>query len=126
MKPKLKWLYFWSAASGLLGIIFLMVSLGPRRIVDPPPDPPAGHAGSVPPGMAVFSSQGCERCHRLGGRGLGLGPPLDHVGKRRTRAWLESFLRDPRGRFPKTIMPAYGNLPLKELRALADYLARLK
>ncbi len=126
MNPRLKWWHFWSGASALLAVIFLMVILGPRRTADPRPDPPAVNAEAASPGLEVFRSQGCERCHKLDGRGLSVGPPLDHVGSRRTRAWIESFLREPRGRYPKTIMPAYGNLPRKELRDLADHLARRK
>lgn len=45
---------------------------------------------------AGFFRQNCTSCHTIGGGRL-VGPDLKNVMQRRDRAWLESFIQDPKG-----------------------------
>jgi cbb3-type cytochrome oxidase cytochrome c subunit len=53
-------------------------------------------------GFHVFKRDGCKNCHVLYGDGDFAGPDLDGEGTRRTRQWLESYMKDPRKVFFNT------------------------
>ncbi len=58
-------------------------------------------------GALVYQSNHCDSCHQIKGVGKTLGPPLDGVGDRHDRAWLEQHFRDPQAVSKGTIMPPY-------------------
>jgi cbb3-type cytochrome oxidase cytochrome c subunit len=76
-------------------------------------------------GQKVFIAQKCNICHVIDGVGGRLGPDLSDIGKKRTAAWFEKYLPDPRAVNPKGKMPAQ---PIKgqDLKDLSAYLATLK
>lgn len=80
-------------------------------------------------GEAVYRREGCGSCHQIFGNGATYGPSLDGEGSRRTPAWLQAYLLDPRpgvGVKPYRIrMPSYGNLGVQERDALVAYLQAL-
>jgi mono/diheme cytochrome c family protein len=76
-------------------------------------------------GRAVFFSQGCYGCHRLGAAGTPIAHDLSRVGRKYTEAELEKWLRDPRSQKPTSHMPRLA-LTDDEIRALARYLASLR
>ena len=74
---------------------------------------------------AQFDAHGCRSCHKIGDRGGNSGPDLTFVGVRRPQAWIEKWLRDPRGFKHDTLMPKQG-LSSSDLGALSDYLSAQK
>jgi cytochrome c oxidase cbb3-type subunit 2 len=79
-------------------------------------------------GAQLFAARHCRACHQLGGLGGSIGPALDQVTERRTPAWLEAFLANPRPE-PKV----YPELPHRmpqlyltpgEIAALIAYLGK--
>ncbi|MBI4348204.1 MAG: c-type cytochrome [Elusimicrobia bacterium] len=76
-------------------------------------------------GKQYFDGFGCQRCHNIAGAGGDYGPDLTYVGFRKSREWLDLWLRDPHGWKPTTAMP---NLHLSDpvREALVAYLYSLK
>lgn len=85
----------------------------------------AGHAHAGLAGSELFSSEGCAACHRVGEIGGNSGPDLSLVGFRRSRDWLERWLKDPRGWKKDTLMPDFKLKPAART-ALVGYLASLR
>jgi ubiquinol-cytochrome c reductase cytochrome b subunit len=75
-------------------------------------------------GAMVYQANKCNACHQISGVGQKLGPPLDGVGLRHGRAWLEKHFVDPASTSPGTIMPAY-KLSAADMDALCKYLLQL-
>ena len=70
----------------------------------------------------------CKLCHSIkgeGGKQAEKGGPLDGVGGKRDRAWLEKYLQDPKSMLPESKMPKLKYTD-DELKALVDYLLTLK
>jgi nitric oxide reductase subunit C len=70
----------------------------------------------------------CKLCHSIkgdGGKQAEKGGPLDGVGSKRDRAWLEKYLPDPKATMPESKMPKL-KFTDDELKALVDYLLSLK
>ncbi len=76
-------------------------------------------------GKQIYAEKGCANCHSIGGSGGQVGPPLDDVGLRRSRNWLEVQITQPRKHNPNTLMPAYP-MPKEDLQALTTYLMSLR
>ncbi len=76
-------------------------------------------------GRAVFFSQGCYGCHRLGAAGTPIAYDLSHIGRRYSEAELAQWLRDPVKQKPTAHMPRLA-LTEAEIHALAAYLASLR
>lgn len=121
-----------ATAGALLGLLVLAaaVSVGAQRAapggpgsigewaaraVRPPGPLPSGR------GEALFSRYGCRLCHTLDGRGGLVGPTLNGVRDRKTRAEIIEWLDDPQKIKPGTIMPRFHLTPL-EKQVLADHL----
>ena len=75
-------------------------------------------------GALVFQASNCGACHQVNGYGMKVGPPLDGVGERRDRAWLEKHFFDPQSVSNGTMMPAYKFSP-RDLDAICQYLLAL-
>lgn len=58
-------------------------------------------------GERIFRAQDCQRCHAFGGRGVDWGPDLTMVGFRKSREWLDVWLKNPRAWHPITAMPTF-------------------
>jgi mono/diheme cytochrome c family protein len=84
---------------------------------------PSGKPLTAP--MDIFKAN-CARCHVIGPVGRAGGISLDHVGKKKTQAWIETQIRDPASHH--TPMPPFAaaQLPDSEMHILAHYLAGLK
>lgn len=71
--------------------------------------------------------QGCFMCHSLNGQGSNIAPDLALEGSRgRTDAWLVSHFKDPQSRSAGSVMPAFRNIPDRQLYVLATYLQNQK
>ncbi|MBZ5607545.1 MAG: cytochrome b N-terminal domain-containing protein [Acidobacteriia bacterium] len=75
-------------------------------------------------GALVYQSNHCDTCHQINGVGKKLGPPLDGVGDRHDRAWLEQHFNDPQAVSKGTIMPPY-KFAAEDMDALCKYLLQL-
>jgi ubiquinol-cytochrome c reductase cytochrome b subunit len=75
-------------------------------------------------GAMVYQSNMCGTCHLVNSVGMKIGPPLNGLGHRRTRTWIEKHFVDPQGMSPGTIMPAYKLKPA-EMDNLVSYLLAL-
>jgi mono/diheme cytochrome c family protein len=73
-------------------------------------------------GQLRYREARCISCHAQGGRGGTFGPDLGRIGGKVRPAWLETWLRDPKGLFPRTRMPRFG-LPEKDIQAISAYMA---
>ena len=76
----------------------------------------------------AFYDKKCKVCHSLkgeGGKQADKGGPLDGVGAKRDRAWLEKYLQDPKAVIPDAKMPKlkYSD---EELKGIVDYMLSLK
>lgn len=80
------------------------------------------HAGAEGP-EGLVATYGCLNCHALRGAGARVGPALDGVRARKTRAELLLWLEDPQAIRPGTPMPDF-NLDPDQRRVLADWLLR--
>lgn len=72
-------------------------------------------------GAMLYKAQHCDSCHTVNGAGMKLGPPLNGVGSRRDRAWLEQHFVDPKKMSPGSVMPAYKFSP-QEMDHMIQYL----
>ena len=76
-------------------------------------------------GAELVKAYDCYACHTINGKGGRVGPELTRVGKRRSKGWLDNWLKDPRKVKKGTFMPTFAFID-KEVKALAQYLSRLK
>ena len=72
-------------------------------------------------GAMVYMQSQCAGCHELNGVGQKLGPPLNGVGGRRTREWLEGHFADPPKFSPGSTMPPY-KFNSRDLDRITTYL----
>ena len=77
-------------------------------------------------GAALFKENHCFACHQLNGVGGTAGPALDDVGSRLDVATIEQQLRDPKSRYPNSVMPLFSNLSPDDIKALAEFLEQQK
>lgn len=86
-------------------------------------------------GSMLYREARCNSCHRALRSGTSMGLVLDGVGSKRSREWLETFLRDPEntyrgatldhGSAPKEA--AYvATMPPEDLRLISVFLSELK
>ncbi|MDA1088316.1 MAG: c-type cytochrome [Verrucomicrobia bacterium] len=75
-------------------------------------------------GRQLFEEKGCVGCHKVGGKGGDVGPPIDDVATRRDAEWIVAHFRDPQALSPGTVMPKF-DLTEHEIRALTEFLLSL-
>jgi len=79
-----------------------------------------------PRGVLIFARERCNECHTINGRGGGVGPNLTYVGRRRSRDYIISQVKNSKAHNPDSVMPSFAHLPEQDIQDLADYLLRLK
>lgn len=79
-----------------------------RSLAPSGPDDIESLRGDPSRGRELFESEGCDRCHTVGGFGTGRGPDLTSVGARRGPAHLRQAILDPAAALPRglTAMPS--------------------
>lgn len=82
-------------------------------------------ASDAEKGKALYQERHCGLCHQIGGQGGKMGPDLSVVGDTRSRGWLITFLKDPKGTVPGVKMRPFKGAD-EELTAVAEYLLSLK
>ena len=115
-------------AGGGLFTLLLIAGCAKKEVASSSSAAPESGA-SVAAGKTVYASNGCSRCHALGGGGRGQGPDLSHVGAEaeHTATWLADHVKNPRTHNPNSRMPSFeGRINEKDLAALGTYLASLK
>jgi len=75
-------------------------------------------------GALVYQANDCASCHKLNGVGDELGPPINGVGERRDRQWIEQHFADPPKFSPDSIMPPFAFKP-DELKLITDYITSI-
>jgi mono/diheme cytochrome c family protein len=97
-------------------------SQGLFELQHPQPAPLPTKPPASPSGQTVFDQAGCLACHRLDDSGNnGPGQDLTGLGKRLSATAIRRALVNP-----TAPMPSYRSLPGPDLRALVNYLARLR
>ncbi|MBI5559745.1 MAG: cytochrome c [Deltaproteobacteria bacterium] len=78
-------------------------------------------------GKRLIEEYDCKSCHRIEDplSGRARYPDLTREGQKRSRKWLDKWLKDPQSVKPGTFMPAYP-FSKKERAAIVEYLAALK
>ena len=98
----------------------------PNQVVlPPPPGLSASERASFQAGEIVVGESGCEGCHEIGSNGNnGPGPPLTHIGERRSAAAIASTLENP-----TAPMPSFASLAKtspKKFDELVTFLSELQ
>jgi len=78
-------------------------------------------------GQAVYAKK-CATCHSIAGKGgpmAKFGGPLDGVGGKRDKAYLDAWLKNPKAKKAKAKMPV-PKIDDTERAAVVDYLLTLK
>ena len=75
-------------------------------------------------GAMIYQMNMCGTCHTINGMGGENGPPLNGVGRQRTKEWLVEHFRDPQKLSPGSLMPPY-DFPPGEMEAIVAYLMAL-
>ena len=75
-------------------------------------------------GAQLYEAQGCGNCHMVNGIGAKLGPPLNGVGTRRSKEWIEQHFANPAAMSPGSIMPPAQFSPA-DMQAIVSYLFSL-
>jgi ubiquinol-cytochrome c reductase cytochrome b subunit len=111
------------AGAGLLLGMAMQHSVATPAVEPGPPLTAVQHAG-----RAMFWSQQCNLCHRIGSEGADVGPELTKVGLRHSAAWMHSFIMEPGKFHAGSPMPSFGppRLSHEEIEEIAQYLASLR
>ena len=100
------------------------------------PVPQTGMASANATAPELISRLGCVNCHGSDLNGTQKGPNLKNISQYWSRDKLINYLRNPSSfmssarfkeyqeQFPNTIMPSFGNIDVKELGKIADYLLK--
>ncbi|MFZ0453943.1 MAG: cytochrome c [Ignavibacteriaceae bacterium] len=100
------------------------------------PVPQTGMASANATAPELISRLGCVNCHGTDLNGTQMGPNLKNISQYWSRDKLINYLRNPSSfmssarfkeyqeQFPNTIMPSFGNIDVKELGKIADYLLK--
>ncbi|MGH9592670.1 MAG: c-type cytochrome, partial [Bryobacteraceae bacterium] len=75
-------------------------------------------------GAMVYQANHCDSCHSVNGSGMKIGPPLNGVGTRHQKDWIEKHFADPGKMSADSMMPPYRFNP-KEMEQITDYLMQL-
>jgi cytochrome c2 len=124
---------------GLFLILFLLGRLTKKEEEQMPPvmgqmgEQSTRQSGDVD-GLTLIKQTGCTSCHGDNLQGTKLAPALAEINKFWSRDALINYLRNPqsysrdvrfdeyRVKYRNVIMPSYGNIDVKELGKMAEYL----
>ena len=120
----------WLVLAGTVVICAFAALVGTLIYLKPPPaEYLYTQSAAAQLGEAIYRRESCRDCHKVLAAGSSSGPRLDGIGARRSRAWLEAFLVDPRPEPAspayRVRMPSYAWLPAEERLALVAYLSAL-
>jgi ubiquinol-cytochrome c reductase cytochrome b subunit len=83
-----------------------------------------GAPQSAVEGALIYQANDCATCHKLNGVGDDLGPPINGVGERRDRRWIEAHFADPSKLTPDSVMPSF-KFEEKQLKRLTEYITSI-
>jgi mono/diheme cytochrome c family protein len=79
--------------------------------------------GSITAGQAFYSAQGCDTCHSIAGKGGNMGPALNGVGAKLSRAQIAQIVKDGKANTTMPTLPS--GTTDQQLNELVDFLAGL-
>ena len=100
------------------------------------PVPQTGMTSADATAPELISRLGCVNCHGSELNGTQMGPNLKNISQYWSRDKLINYFRNPSSymssarfreyqeQFPNNIMPSFGNIDVKELGKIADYLLK--
>jgi cytochrome c2 len=100
------------------------------------PVPQTGMSSANATAPELINRLGCINCHGAELNGTQMGPNLKNIAQYWSRDKLINYLRNPSSymsskrfreyqeQFPNTVMPSFGNIDVKELGKIADYLLK--
>ncbi|MCX6169841.1 MAG: cytochrome c [Ignavibacteriales bacterium] len=121
---------------GLFLVLFLLGRFTRKEEMQIPQqmgEQPTQSSGNVD-GLTMIKQIGCISCHGENLKGTQLAPELVNLKQFWTRDALINYLRNPqsysrdirfddyRAKYKNVMMPSYGNIDVKELGKIADYL----
>jgi nitric oxide reductase subunit C len=108
--------------------VVLVLLVGAALIFGAAPAAMAQQKGDADSGKKIYEKKKCDICHLIAGKGKPApGPDLTKQGtKNRGVPWTIAFLKDPKSKNPKAIMPPYKDLTEKEYLDLATHMESLK
>ncbi len=124
---------------GLFLLLFLLERLTKKEEAQMPPIPSqmteqAAQQSGETDGAGLIKRIGCVSCHGENLNGTKLAPALAELKKYWSRDGLINYMRNPqsysrderfnayREKYKNVIMPSYGNIDVKELGKIAEYL----
>jgi len=122
-------------------LLFLLSRLTKEDTVSTTTESPIPQTGMTSEELSakeLINKLGCITCHGNELQGTRMGPSLYHVSEFWSRDKLINYLRNPSSfadterfkkyieQYPGMIMPAFGNIEVKDLGKIADYLLELK
>ncbi len=118
---------FFVGGTLFFSIIFLALTVDSLRQVDA-----RQHTDQLTPavarGKAIWDSKNCMGCHTILGEGAYYAPELTQVVKRRGRAWLALFLKDPEAMFPgqrRMVKYDFDDAQIQDLIAFLDWIGKI-
>lgn len=85
----------------------------------------SGAADVVARGKQLVADRACAACHKIGDKDGGIAPDLSFEALMKDNEWLVDHFKNPRGRMPDSIMPAF-KFAVTDFEAMTAYLATLK
>ena len=73
-------------------------------------------------GEKIFFQEGCGKCHTFKGKGGMMGPDLSAVSNLRSDGWIDSYIQDPKKKYPFSRMPSFSHLEAGKRRAIISFL----
>jgi ubiquinol-cytochrome c reductase cytochrome b subunit len=73
----------------------------------------------------LYQLNSCGSCHRVNGVGMTIGPPLNGLGRRRSKSWVVQHFADPAALSPGSMMPPY-RFSSRQMDDLVAYLFTLQ
>lgn len=121
----------WVVVTGAVLIVMFAVVVGVVIYLKPPPVQFVyEQTAETRLGEEIYRREGCVSCHEIFGNGASYGPSLDGVGSKRSKLWLQKYMKAPWSGVSvkpyRLKMPPYDHLSERDMNLLTDYLLALK
>jgi cbb3-type cytochrome oxidase cytochrome c subunit len=73
-------------------------------------------------GEKLFIKEGCSQCHTYKGKGGRMGPDLSAITNLKTDSWIDSYIQNPKSKYPFARMPSFKHLSSSKRKAIISFL----